>query len=399
MALSKREKNLLTVLLVIGIFSLLYRFVYLPKLEQIEELDESISNGKNFYEEIDESVKNDDKFVEVLKAMKLKSSEIDRLLPVQIYQEEIMLYLERALEEFNIEATNISFSVGELSDGSDKAAVKGATIENLLTEYEKSGQLVGPQIQSDSGDNSGEMGLEIKQFDVDISLSGTYNNLKSFMASIESNKRLIGIHGLEMFAGDSENGMDEIIQGGVTLSFPFYEDGKINELFWDVASAYGKQDLFADEPEYSSIYNYKPDMKEFNRSDFYIFLDADRDDFPTVTFGKTPYNYTAIYSNSKEAEELRIQIKKEQSEYFYRLENKTSAFPFKSDEYESFTPSDEGIYINVYPRQDDVQAEIPGAFLVIENGTEIPVIINVLGSNEYFGYEAKAGQVRIIAGQ
>jgi hypothetical protein len=61
-------------------------------------------------------------------------------------------------------------------------------------------------------------------------------------------------------------------------------------------------------------------MTEFNRSDFYIFLDPVENVLPTVTMGKTPYNYTAIYSDSNKTETLKLLIKRDDYEFFYRYE-------------------------------------------------------------------------------
>jgi len=311
MALSNREKILFLFLVLIGGAFLLYKFIYVPKSAEIAKLEQEISVGMDTYSELEKSIDQRPEPEDYINGMILKVREMDRLLPVKVYQEEIMIYLEKMFADYEILAPNISFSTGELSDGTDDLIKGTDVLEDLLESYglnKVSDSIdtissINPINSEKEGDQA--TGPLIKQFDVSVSFSGEYKNLKSFIAKIESNKRLIGVHNLQMFSGESEESLENMIQGSMVLSFPFYEDGKLNSLLWDISNSYGKADLFAPASDSSLTYGYSPDMTEFNRSDFYIFLDHFQAGYPTVTFGKTPYNYTAVYSDSNISETLK----------------------------------------------------------------------------------------------
>ena len=396
MTLSKREKSLLAVLLTFIALFLFYKFIYLPKLAQIDAVDAEIAEDKDFQARLEKSVSSNEDIEASIHSMKVKVKEMNRLLPMRIYQEEIILYLEDLLGTYDITVENISFSTESIIDEALNETPTEDSVESMLNDYEEGKKpksleelkKVGEEIPEISDE---EEILSIKQFDAVIDFSGKYLDLKDFVDKMESNNRLIGIHNLDVMSDEGS------ISGNMVVSFPFYEDGSLNKLLWEIENSYGKPDLFklADASTYT--YGYTPDLTEFNRSDFYLFLDPVESVLPTATFGKTPFNYTAIYNDANTKETIKLVLKKEDSGYSYRYENSVSTYPSKKDLFISFEPSNSKVILNVYVRSGEGYKPIPGAMLLIENETEFPLYIHVIGDNPedpIFEYRSIKGDVR-----
>ena len=63
----------------------------------------------------------------------------------------------------------------------------------------------------------------------------------------------------------------------------------------------------------------------------------------------------------------------------------------------SFEPSNSKVILNVYVRSGEGYKPIPGAMLLIENETEFPLYIHVIGDNPedpIFEYRSIKGDVR-----
>ncbi|HKL10558.1 MAG TPA: hypothetical protein VJ990_03905 [Clostridia bacterium] len=397
MSLSKREKTLLAVLLSIVTLFAFFRFIYQPKAAQIDVLDAEIAKDEVLFVLLEKSILDSNDIESSISNMKIKLKEMDKLLPMKIYQEEIILYLEDLLFNYGIATQNISFSTDSLIDSSLSENSNKDSVENLLNEYEEGTRRRTLEELKKIGEEIPETDVEKEpistmQFEASIDFSGKYSDIKAFMDEIESNNRLIAIRNINIMSNEED------VSGNMLLSFPFYEDGSLNELVWKIENNYGKPDLFKKADSSTWVYGYTPDMTEFNRSDFYIFLDPVKNVSPTATMGKTPYNYTAIYNNSKISETMKLIINKDKdSSYFYRYENSTSSFPSDKESFTEFEPSNGKVFLNVYVRSDEMSDAIPGAKLMIDNQTSLPLYMHVIGDNPEepaFDYEVISGDVR-----
>jgi Tfp pilus assembly protein PilO len=249
MTLSKREKSLLYVLLVASVFFLFYRFIYVPKGAEIELIDSEIYQSENLHNRLEKSMDSKPGLEDSINSIRIKVREMDRLLPVRVYQEEVILYLENLLDIYEIEATEISFFTDTLGITSlDEVGPKNS-VETLLDDYEQGKESTSLEDlknvgKEDTDEETEEIEPEVEQFEVNLIFSGDYTDIKAFIDKIESNNRLIGIHSLNMYYNnENERGS---ISGSMSLSFPFYEDGTFNELFWEIEGSYGKTELFTD---------------------------------------------------------------------------------------------------------------------------------------------------------
>jgi len=396
MSLSKREKTLLAVLVMALTLFVFYKFVYQQKAATLEILNAEIAEDKAVHTRLEKNILDSNDIEASISSMKIKVKEMNRLLPMRIYQEEIILYLEDLMFNYGIAAQNISFSTDSLIDDSINETQKDDSVEILLDEYEEGRKPktldelknVGDEIPEADAD---EEPISIRQFEASLDFSGEYSDIKDFMDEMESNDRLIGIRELNVM-NDEED-----ISGSMLISFPFYEDGSLNELVWEINNSYGKPDLFKKADDNTWVYGYTPDMTEFNRSDFYLFLDPSENVFPTSTMGKTPYNYMNIYNNSTDKETIKLILKHDGPSYSYRYENSASSYPSQKDSFTEFEPSNDKVFLNVYVRSEEIGEEIPGAKLLVDNQTGLPLNIHVIGDNPAdpaFEYESINGDTR-----
>jgi len=396
MSLSKREKNLLAILLVAVTLFVFYRFVYQPKSAMLEAIDAEIAEDEVLHARLEKNILEKEEIEASISSMKIKVKEMNRLLPMRIYQEEIILYLEDLLYNYGITAENISFSTDSLIDGSLKETEQADSVENLLAEYEQGRKPKTLEELKEAGEeipetDSEEEAVSIMQFETSIDFSGEYLDIKDFMDEMESNNRLIGIQNINIMSNEG------VVSGNMLVSFPFYDDGSLNELIWEIDNSYGKPDLFKKADSSTWVYGYTPDMTEFNRSDFYLFLDPSENVLPTSTMGKTPYNYTAIYNNATYSETIKLVLIKDDSSYSYRYENSASSFPSQKESFTEFEPTNDKVFLNVYIRSEETVNEIPGAKLLVDNQTGLPLYIHVIGDNPAdpaFEYESINGDIR-----
>ncbi|PLX31826.1 MAG: hypothetical protein C0604_06340 [Clostridiales bacterium] len=396
MSLSKREKNILAILLVAVTLFVFYRFVCQPKAAMLEAIDAEIAEDEILHARLEKNILEKEEIEASISSMKIKVNEMNRLLPMRIYQEEIILYMEDLLYNYGITVENISFSTDSLIDGSLKLTEQADSVENLLAEYEEGRKPKTLEELKKAGEevpetDSEEETVTIRQFETSIDFSGEYLDIKDFMDEMESNNRLIGIRNINIMSNEG------VVSGNMLVSFPFYDDGSLNELVWKIDNSYGKPDLFKKADSSTWVYGYTPDMTEFNRSDFYLFLDPNENVLPTSTMGKTPYNYTAIYNNATDAETIRLVLRNDDSSYSYRYENSSSSFPSHKESFTEFEPTNGKVFLNVYVRSEETAAEIPGAKLLVDNQTGLPLYIHVIGDNPAdpaFEYESINGDIR-----
>ncbi len=395
MSLSKREKSLIAAMLVaISLFAF-YKFVYQPKTAEIAVIDAEIAEDEIMHARLEKSILGNEDIEASISSMKIKVKEMNRLLPMRIYQEEIILYLEDLFYNYGIKAENISFSTDSLLDESLEETPHEDSVENLLAEYEEGRKQKTLDELKNVGEESPEVdseeGISIREFEISIEFSGEYLDIKDFMDEMESNNRLIGIRNVNIMSNEG------VVSGNMLVSFPFYEDGSLNELLWEIDNSYGKPDLFKKADSNTWVYGYTPDMTEFNRSDFYLFLDPSENVLPTSTMGKTPYNYTAIYNNATDAETIKLVLRNDDSSYSYRYENSSSSFPSQKESFTEFEPTNGKVFLNVYVRSEETVKEIPGGKLLVDNQTGLPLYIHVIGDNPAdpaFEHESINGDTR-----
>lgn len=386
MKLSKREKSLLVLLAFSLVLYLFHRFVYLPKTSVIQALEADIMEERAFKARLQKTVGDHAGLEASIRAMKLRAGEMDRILPVTIHQEEIIVYLQDMFDAYGLEASVMNFSTGVLEDASREDDAPDS-IELLLEEYESGKRTKSLEELKNPGNPAEETvppPPAVKRFDVSLGFSGTYGQVKEFLDKLESNPRLIGVQAAGM---TSEDGL---VRGTMTLGFPFYNDGTLNRLEWFLDRPYGRSNPF----ETGNSLGYAADLTEFARSDFYLFIDSPDEGLSSATLGKTPYNHSAIYSDGSK---LGLTLREEDGLCRFRYESGSYGYPGGDPEtFEPFMPGNTRIVLNVYIRADARFGASEGTLLEIRNETDRTLLIHVMGDDPdapLFQFDVLSGEV------
>ncbi|KDR93818.1 hypothetical protein SAMN02745945_01013 [Peptoclostridium litorale DSM 5388] len=398
MNLSKREKIMVMGLAVFTALYFTYNNVYKPKIEQWQTQKKALSGNEQIKEKLDRNMLNKEELEAKVEAMRLVVDELNQALPHEVYQENSILYIDDVFSKNNLEILTVDF----VEPGEEKGEVESGSLEDAIEDYMKyldkgnkidvkKYEMLGKEEKlEEKEDEDGEEGEEEKPYlflEATISFSGKYEDLKKVLEEIEQNRKKIIIKSL----GVVNTPMD--IGGKITLQFPFYPDGRKGENGdWSIASEYGNIDPFS--TGRLSILNQnkrKTDAVSSERestpavsvdSDFYVVLKPISSDMPTVTMGKSPYRYTAVYEDSNSFKEAKIYIKKEGGEYMFRYETSSHGYPSASkEEYEKLQLFGDDIVIKVFSMARLNEKDSSGLVLNVYNETDKPVKVYVTGDD------------------
>ena len=387
-----------------------YMNIFVPKIDEFNLQKKALSGNTQIKSNLDRGMVESEQLEEKVKAMQLIVEEIDQSLPNCIHQENVILYMRDVFARNNIEVASLGFSEpGEVLDMDENVSVEQA-IEDYMKYLEKGDKikireysLFGEDENSDSGeDGEEEQPKAYTSMGVNVSFSGMYSDLKNMLKEIEQNRKKIIIKSIAL------NNTAENITGSISLEFPFYPDGNNTEnKQWDIETEYGNIEPFATgrlnilEGTAASRSTPVPVKKDDTpavsvESDFYIVLKPISSDMPTVTMGKSPYRYTAVYEDANMFKEANIHIKKEGEAYMFRYDTSSYSYPAAEGEFEQMKPLGQDIVINVYSMIRLNEADSSGLVLNVYNDTDKAVKIYVSGddaSNPRFKVNTKSGIV------
>ncbi len=387
MNLTKREKVLLFILLLTIAFYGYYNYLYLPKYSKYLSIKGELEDRKLLELKLQRSLRDSEDIRTVLNSLKIKVRELDKIIPSKVYQEEVILLLKDIFERNNINFTSISFSM--LKNGENLEKNIEPSLDIMIKEYEK--LLKGEktdilkyktlkedkedkenQKKSDEGiDNQG-----LEYLNVNVNFSSDYSDLKSALLEFERSKRKIVVKNISI-----ANNKEGVI-GSMSLQFPYYPvlgEAKKEEL--DFKGQYGNPQPFMSHFPIEQGENQVQKNKKKNsddegeekvsiNSDFYMIIKPISSDMPTVTIGKSPYRYTAIYADNPNFENTKLHLKQENTKLYYRYENSLYSYP-DDNSFEEFTIDGEKIVLKIYSQPRLNYKDNSGVILNIVNDTDI----------------------------
>ena len=145
-------------------------FYLRPEWKYFQELRSSNERLEQLSAEFDELIKNRDTLVDLINSVsKNDLDRIDKALPKGSQAGEILVMLENLVGKNDLSLQSIGLSAGAEQFSKTAVGPKLGSVSPLA-----------PQIQPES----------IKDFPVDLSVAGSYESLKKFLAEIESNLRV-----------------------------------------------------------------------------------------------------------------------------------------------------------------------------------------------------------------
>ena len=369
MKLSKREKFLILLLIIVVIGYFGFKYVPVEKIFNLEELKAEHSQKKNLYETMSQNIIQINTFEE--KAQSL-IEEVNNL-----QQEKVIIFLNNYLNSSNINASNISFT-DEKAVPMSYVVIPGekresGTLQDLM--YEIDGRTTA-NVETSESDEKEENQLSARQVSANITFDSTYADMIDFIDSIQNNPVDISITSINTIAeGD-------ILQG--TMNLNFYEIPKPldfietnSEWIWMELAQSGKENPFstdATQMVFASGGNY----------DFYMSLQPEVSDLPSILIGETNDvdRKTYISRDVNSVESVNFAFKTENDKYYYRYSIDSVSYP-KNDEWKEFIPNSEGnINIVAYSKPRILKEDSAGANISVYNSTELRVRFDVIDDDK-----------------
>lgn len=421
MQLKNSEKMLLILLAVVVIAYFGFTYAVFPTLDKQAELQLEYQSVKSDYDELKSSELTNNQIKEAVNQLRVKYDKLGEQLPPQIHQEEAILFLTGlALKnnlnvekyQFDVEATNTVAS----DDPTD--ATPKAPVEQVLQEFQK--MLNGDQdadlkkfqnkVYSENKKNESvtdKYKKDLKYLNVTIELSGAYKSFKTYLSSIESYKHKVIIK--QISVSKKEDAQNEIV-GSISISFPvYYDQEQLKPFDWKIEQWQNSKDPFdyksfeltstvseynpADSQGKSTIGTVskpsttdtqtttKPNDTKYSTSDFYMALNPATSDTNTLSIGKSPFRYTALYADNDGVENATLKLRKMNGKYQYQYGTSLQTYP-GDNEWNDFDLMTKGtIVLEVQSALRLPNADDAGVLLTVKNDTGLPLNIYIYGDD------------------
>ena len=391
MKISKRERYLLGILGTFIIVVAYYQFIYTKQVEKLNEKKEE----KNIVEEKYNKVLNEIKGVEEkeaeVKALKLSAIEKSKSLYPVIIQEKIIIEIDKLLNDSGLKG-NIAFSpieVAEVEELKTQEIVKAeSSLKEFVDEYEGN-SITSSEKDTSSENGNGEAATETttdegekatsEQLKVAINFTGSYENLKKFIKSIEDYERKIVITNINISAKSQEE-----LSGVLSLEFhgvPKLAGEDEEYLKWTLDNVYGKEILFSSGSASGAYANtIEEQTKEEDANDFVMMLKSSLSELPTLTLGKAKDDLTEsyIYSDNEKIENVEITFDEADGKTYFKYKTSNSYYPKENTSVgKEFTPKTSDIVIEILSEKRSGTSDNSGINLTVINNTTKKVEITV----------------------
>lgn len=378
MKLSKRERVLISILLLALIVYFGYQYVPFEKIFKLGQLEEEYSLKKSIYDTMSQNIILKKTYESKLQELSDEINNTNMLSDLQ--QEKIIVFLNNYLASKNINANNISFTeataapINNVADATELRAK--SSLESIMDEINEAQDNVAnsgsdnnksTETPSDSQVLQQDM-LTVRSISANVAFESSYNDMISFIDVIQNNPIDISITNLNTVSGEAG-----LLQGTMTLSFYAVPklDGYIEQnkdWIWNDLATSGKNNPFLLDGSQAFSNN------NSGKFDFYVSLKPESSDLPTVLVGKTEdkNRTTYVYADSNTLENIEFQFKKEIDKYYYKYSTKNSKFP-SDGSWHDFTPVGSSINVKIYSSQRNSKADSAGANINIVNTSGLKV--------------------------
>lgn len=378
MKLSKREIVLIIILLVAVVGYFTYTYAPIDKLFNLEALKEEHSQKKHEYDTMSQNIILKKSFEE--KAQTLSAEINDMNVISDLQQEKVIVFLNNYFADGNIDVSNISFtdsSVVSMNPIPEPGEAKAlSSLDVMMNDINGISSQTGENKESSEeakDDNAARQpSLSVHQISANITFESKYNDLLRFIDAIQNNSVDISITNISTLSPGGD-----LLQGTIVMNF--YEIPKLTEFEenndewnWEDLARYGKGNPFSSDAS-AVLYN------SGGNFDFYVNLEPESSDLPTLLVGKTEDTTRSTYisEDSNTVESVQFYFKGENNNFYYRYSTKNNSYP-KTEEWQEFTPSDEeGIRIRVYSGTRSSTTDSAGANIGVTNTSGLKVYFEI----------------------
>lgn len=338
MKLSKREKILVILLAFFLIGVAYYQFVFIKQKTKVDELNTQKEELSTTYDNMVIQVNSMEKNKTNIKIYRDSIGSKSMLLYPQLYQDKIILEINKLLDEAKIKGS-LSFS-----------EVAVSTVEQYFIAEEGQGEEVGiPSLQGPADvinalntekdkNNSeeskketskeGVKNLLVEQMKVSLSFSGTYSNTTKFIKLVSDYARLVAVPTISLSASGEDS-----VSGTLDLEFysiPKVSDEDMEYLKWTLNNPYGKANPFLE----GSVLADTPGKEQSENYNIIMSVKGVNSDLPSITLGKTndSTRSTYVYYDKNEKTDINIDVNEDNGKYYIKYKTPNSSYPENYDE-------------------------------------------------------------------
>lgn len=397
MKVSKREKILLGVLVLIIICTAYYKLVYERQYAKLQEVKQEESELNKKYNEMLSNINTITKNKSQIKILKDSIGSKSMLLYPKIYQDRIIIELNKLLNEAGIKGS-LTFSevtvspidayFSEVVEAKEQPSLeqvveessKEKTKEDVEEKLEETKDLGEDQAtKRDEGESTGN---KVEQMKVSVSFNGTYKNVAKFVKLISEYERILAMPNINITA----SGNDEV---SGTLDLEFYSIPKINPyedskyLKWTFDEEYGKENPFLE----GSQSNVVSRTSERNKYVLTMALKGVNSDLPSLSLGKendlTRESY--IYNDENKKVDVEIEVNKEGGKYYIKYKTEKSSYPsdYSKNGIELRNVDEENINIAIYSsKRIGIDDKVGANIKVINNANDKKVSLTIINDDK-----------------
>lgn len=397
MKVSKREKFLLGVLVLVIICAGYYKLVYEKQYAKFQEVKQKELELNEKYNEMLTNINTITKNKSDIKILKDSIGSKSMLLYPEIYQDRIIIELNKLLNEAGIKGS-LTFSevtvspieayFSEVAEAKAKPSLeqvveesnKEKTKEDVEEKLEETKEL--GEEQADKRDEGESKETKVEQMKVSVSFNGTYKNVTKFVKLVSEYERLLAMPNINITA----SGNDEV---SGTLDLEFYSIPKINSyedakyLKWPFDEKYGKENPFLEGSQ--SLLAAR--TSEENKYAIVMALKGVNSDLPSLTLGKENdlTRETYIYNDENEKVGVEIEVNKEGGKYYIKYKTEKASYPsdYSKNGIELKSVDEENINIGIYSsKRIGIDDKVGANIKVINNTNNKKVSLTIIDDDK-----------------
>ncbi len=387
--MSKREKSMLTFLLILLFLLGYYKYVYVKQRNKVVLLKGEKKNYELKMEEVNNFKITIPKKEGDIKIINSKIKDKSESLYPAIVQENIIMELDDLMKKSSVTGS-ITFSEIEVKPFEEKSSkedkkngtnfLKPVTDEYAAIEGEKKDEHRNKKVDN-NGDKTSKAG-NIDQMKLSLSVKGSYLNIINFIKSIESHPKKIAISKLNM----SQSTVNEV-NAAITLEIyavPKIGEEDIEYFNWIYNNNYGKTNPFDGSAQTSSK-TIEDLNKEKDAYDFVMSVKPINSDLPTIMLGKSKdeNRNTYVYADNSSQENIQLILSEKDGKYYYKYKTSRNSYPLNfNGEGIEFSPVTSNIVLKILSSKRLSEEDKASAKLNIKNNTSKSVIVNIESDDE-----------------
>jgi type IV pilus assembly protein PilO len=376
MRINKREKILLLVLAIAVLGYLFYNFIYLSNEEKIANLEAELEVKNTQVDELMKSIEDSRELNEKFKELNFEISDMSKIYLPDLDQEKLIVFIDKKIEEYNIETSNISFTDDSVitinKEQSSNEAGYRYRLEELKDIY------FNNIVDNQGGEENQEGQLSQSNADnlqINLNFNADYYDLLDFINDMQNNQFEITLSNLALTVGENN------IIGG-TISMDFYSIPKLHEHDYMDWVWVDSIDSGRSNPFYES--DVQRDQYWTTRYDFIMNVNPISSDLPTVTLGEIgDYNRESyVYVDRNGVEVVDVEIMQDGENYYYKYKTSMESYPLNyEEEWIEFVPENEYISMQVNSEPRSGADDESGVELNIVNESDIIFYVNILNED------------------